>query len=126
MSGARTRGRVGLGSASERGAASVLAVGIVGATLSLVAVVVPLGGFSVASQRATGAADSAALAAADARSGAVAGVPCELAARVAARNGAALAGCEVDDAVASVTVVVSALAGELRARARAGPAGWDP
>ncbi len=55
---------------------------------ALTALVVPGHHVFVASQRAANAADAAALAAADAISGAVPGVPCALAATVAARNGA--------------------------------------
>ncbi|TYL52624.1 helicase [Agromyces mariniharenae] len=110
----------------ERGAASVLAVGIVGATVALAAMVLPVTAAFAASQRAAGAADAAALAAADALSGAVPGLPCDLAGRIAARNGAALASCETGGPVASVTVTVPSFAVELRAGARAGPPGWHP
>ena len=110
----------------ERGAASVLALGILGATVALAVTVVPITAAFAASQRAAGAADAAALAAADALSGAVAGVPCELAGRTAERNGAALASCELGGPVASVAVTVPSFAVELRATARAGPPGWDP
>ena len=65
-------------------------------------------GVFVATQRVANAADAAALAAADATSGAVPGVPCDLAAGVAARNGATLVGCEIDGPVASVIDVVTA------------------
>ena len=106
---------------AERGAASVLALGIVGAVVALTAAVVPLTTAFVASQRAANAADAAALAAADTISGLVPGVPCELAARVAARNGASLRACRADGAVVTVVVVVSAIGMELDAAARAGP-----
>ncbi|WP_448003684.1 Rv3654c family TadE-like protein [Agromyces bauzanensis] len=107
------------------GAASVLAIGIVGAVVALTAMVVPIVSTFVASQRAANAADAAALAAADAVSGAVPGIPCELAAQVAARNGATVAACEVDGPVATVDVVVSSLGFRLGAAARAGPPGWE-
>ena len=110
----------------ERGAASVLALGIVGATVALAVTVVPMTAAFAASQRAAAAADAAALAAAAAVAGAIPGVPCELAGRIAARNGAVLAWCEFDGPVASVTTAVSSFAVELRAAARAGPPGWDP
>lgn len=108
----------------ERGAASVLALGIVGATVALTALILPVTAAFAASQRAANAADAAALAAADALSGAVPGVPCRLAEQTAARNGAGLTSCEADGPVASVTVVVSSFPIELRADARAGPPGW--
>lgn len=109
---------------AERGAASVLALGIVGATVALTALVVPVTAALAASQRAANAADAAAVAAADALSGAVPGAPCPLAEQAAARNGAALVSCEAGGPVASVTVVVSSFSIELRADARAGPPGW--
>ncbi|MDQ0574587.1 Rv3654c family TadE-like protein [Agromyces albus] len=109
----------------EGGAASVLALGIVGAIVALTIAVVPMLTVFVASQRAANAADAAALAAADATSGAVPGVPCQLAGHVAARNGATLGACEARGPAASVTVTVSVLGFELDASARAGPPQWS-
>jgi secretion/DNA translocation related TadE-like protein len=85
--------------------------------------VVPVVTTFVVSQRAANAADAAALAAADAVTGAVPGIPCELAAQVAARNGATLATCDVAGLVATVTVAVSSFGFEFGAAARAGPPG---
>lgn len=101
----------------------MLALGIVGAVVALTAMVVPVASTFVASQRAANAADAAALAAADTISGRLPGVACEIAALVAARNGAVLNSCEPDGAVVTVAVVVSALGMELPAEARAGPPG---
>ncbi|MEF3403632.1 Rv3654c family TadE-like protein [Agromyces sp. CCNWLW203] len=110
--------------AEERGAASVVAVGIIGAMTAFAVALLALLGVFVVSQRAANAADAAALAAADAMSGAVAGVPCRLAGAVAARNGARLGTCEGDGAVASVTVHIEAVPGfAVSASARAGPPG---
>ena len=108
----------------DRGAASVLALGIVGAVVGVTALTVPTATIFVASQRAANAADAAALAAADAISGAVTGVACDLAAQTAARNGAALASCEPDGPAVTVTVTTASFGVELRAAARAGPPGW--
>jgi secretion/DNA translocation related TadE-like protein len=108
----------------DRGAASVLALGIVGAVVALTALVVPVTTTFVASQRAANAADAAALAAADTISGLVPGVACTVAAQTAARNGAGLASCKTDGPVVTVGVVVSALGMDLSATARAGPPGW--
>lgn len=131
MMGEAARGQAGrvlrprVGRHRESGAASVLALGIIGAVTALTLAFVALLGVFVMSQRAANAADAAALAAADAISGAVAGVPCRLAAAVATRNGGGLATCESDGAVASVTVAVTAMPGfELVASARAGPPEW--
>jgi secretion/DNA translocation related TadE-like protein len=109
---------------SDRGAASVLALGIVGAVVGVTALTVPTATIFVASQRAANAADAAALAAADAISGAVTGVACELAAQTAARNGAALASCETDGPAVTVTVTTESFGVEVTASARAGPPGW--
>ena len=111
--------------ADESGAASVVALGLVGAIVALAALLAPVLGVFVATQRVANAADAAALAAADATSGAVPGVPCDLAAGVAARNGATLTGCEIDGPVASVSVQSTLFGFAVEARARAGPPGWE-
>lgn len=107
---------------SERGAGSVLALAVIAALLGLAALTLPVSAALVAKQRVTGAADAAALAAADVATGLVAGYPCAVAASVAAANGAVLAGCQIDGLV--VTVQVSATIGVLpvAAAATAGPA----
>jgi len=107
----------------QRGAASVLALGIVGAVIALTALTVPMLSAFALAQRAANAADAAALAAADAVSGAVPGTPCDLAARTAARNGADLEACDIDGAVAFVTVRVHGTGIDVRRAARAGPPG---
>lgn len=107
----------------ERGAATVVAVAIVGAVVALAVGVVAVLAASVASQLAANAADASALAAADAVSGAVAGEPCAIAAQLAERNGARLVACEVVGAAASVTVAVGRGAFDAVASARAGPPG---
>lgn len=104
----------------EAGSAVVL-VAIGAAACSLALAVIALGGGLVQRERIVGAADAAALAAADAGSGAVAGTPCVLAARVASANGGRLVQCEVDGAVATVRVAGAALGMPLEATARAGP-----
>ena len=113
------RGRPG-----ERGAASVVAIGILGAVVSLSIGAVAVLGAAVASQLAANAADAAALAAADAVSGAVAGEPCGLASELAARNGGRLVSCRIVGPAASVTVSVAHGAFDAVASARAGPPGW--
>ena len=108
----------------EAGAASVIALGIVGAIVAVSVAVVPVLGVFVASQEAANAADAAALAAADAVSGAVSGVPCELAIEVAARNGGRLTSCEGDGPVVVVRVAIERFGFSVAAAARAGPPGW--
>jgi secretion/DNA translocation related TadE-like protein len=100
---------------------SVLAVAIAGASAGLALVAIPLYGVLVERAAVAGAADAAAVAAADARTGAVPGVPCERAAQVAAANGADVRDCRVDGLVATVDVSRSVLGFEIHARASAGP-----
>jgi secretion/DNA translocation related TadE-like protein len=106
---------------AERGAGAVLALAIVGATTIAVVAVLALGAALAVRQRIIGAADAAALAAADAASGAVIGVPCGLAARVAGANGATVHACAVDGLVATVTVTGNFGAIPFTARSTAGP-----
>lgn len=82
----------------------MLAVGLAAAIVCLVAVVIPLYVVLAARSSVAGAADAAALAAADARVGAVTGFPCDRAAEVAAANDAVMTGCRVDGLVATITV----------------------
>lgn len=105
----------------DLGAASVLAVGICAAIVLAAATVVPLTMTFAAGQRADGAADSAALAAADVASGLEPGSPCGAAELVATSNGADVARCEVDGMVVTVQVAVSAGALVVSGRATAGP-----
>ncbi|MCW3492058.1 Rv3654c family TadE-like protein [Microbacterium sp. SSM24] len=101
---------------------TALAVGVMAA---VAAVTLGLGAVSAASvygQRLAGAADAAALAAADAASGAVTGVPCERADEVAAASGVVVSVCDVDALVATVTVSGGFGVFTATARARAGPA----
>jgi secretion/DNA translocation related TadE-like protein len=114
------RGRAEAGFA-EAGGGAVLAIAIVAAVALVAVVVVGMGAGLAARQRILAAADAAALAAADAASGAIAGDPCPLAARVAEADGATLDTCDADGLV--LTVSVSGRVGgiPLTARATAGP-----
>ena len=104
-------------------AGTVMTVGVVVCTATLGVGFVTAGAASAFSQRVAGIADAAALAAADAASGAVSGEPCARAAEVASASGAEVTACDVADLVATVTV--SAPFGRLpsTASARAGPPG---
>lgn len=77
---------------------------------------------AVATQRIAGAADTAALAAADTLTGAVTGKPCERAAEVAQRNGTELASCTTTGFVATIEVRAVVFGISVTATARAGPA----
>ena len=107
---------------SERGSGSVLVVALLGALVTLTAVLLPVLALLPAHQSAQGAADAAALAAADVASGLVSGVPCATAARAAELNGARLVACSVDGLIATVSVSRTAGGFPIGSRARAGPA----
>lgn len=77
----------------ERGAGTVLALGLALAVLAVATLVLLLAQSAVAASRAAAAADLAALAAADAARGIVPGEPCAVARDVALKNGAILLDC---------------------------------
>lgn len=104
----------------ERGSGSILAVAIVAAVLMLFSLVLPIATVLATQQRAAGAADAAALAAADVAVGIRSGSPCPVAATVAAANAARLDGCLVDGATATVRVTASVLGFAVSALATAG------
>jgi secretion/DNA translocation related TadE-like protein len=110
----------------ERGAGSVLAVAIVAAMVCVAAMAIPLYSVLVRKQAVAGAADAAALAAADVRVGILAGEPCSVAGEVAAANGFELAGCALDGLVVTVVVRASVAGFPLAATATAGPPSGDP
>ena len=105
----------------ERGSGSILAVSILGAMMALVSLLIPLAVVLSAKQHAAGAADAAALAAADVAVGAIPGIPCEVAATVARANRAELSGCRVDGAIVTVAAGTTVLGFAVSARATAGP-----
>ena len=105
----------------EGGAGAALVLAVAGAVIAVLGVLLPIHTALAAKQRAVGAADAAALAAADTVSGARSGVPCDAAATLAEANGARLGSCRIDAAVATVEVVTVLLGIEVRAVATAGP-----
>ena len=105
----------------DDGAGSILAVALIAAVLSLTALLLPLQFALARSQALSGAADAAALAAADTLSGAVAGTPCDQASLVARANGAQLDACALDGLVATVRVAGSIVGFRVTATATAGP-----
>lgn len=106
---------------SETGAGSILAVAVVAGLIALTAILLPLYTALAVKQSTLGAADAAALAAADVAVGIVAGFPCATASRVAAANGAVLSACSLDGLVVTVSVSRSILGMQLTAVATAGP-----
>lgn len=100
---------------------TVLGLALIVTSASLTGTTATASAAFVGSAMVSGAADAAALAAADAASGRVPGDPCAAAAGLARANGAELAGCVVDGA--TVTVETRRWAGPiaLTATATAGP-----
>lgn len=78
---------------NERGSGTVLAAGLALVVMTAMAVMLLLAQSAVLAGRAASAADLAALAAADTLRGITTGVPCTVAAEVAARHGATLVSC---------------------------------
>jgi secretion/DNA translocation related TadE-like protein len=97
-------------------------VALLGALFTVTAVLIPILALLPINQAVQGAADAAALAAADTASGLLPGVPCDTAARAAEMNGAHLAGCAIDGLIATVSVSRPAGLITIGSRARAGPA----
>ncbi|MGD8194273.1 Rv3654c family TadE-like protein [Herbiconiux sp. P18] len=111
-----------MGLAAEDGGGSVLGVALVLAMCAAVVGFAPFGAALAAHQRLQGAADAAALAAADTSSGRLPGVPCEAAEAVAAALAVDLGSCEVaGDGTVTVTVSTSIAGLGVSAQARAGP-----
>jgi secretion/DNA translocation related TadE-like protein len=99
----------------------VLAVAIVGAAVAVGVCAVALAAGLTARHRVEGASDLAALVAADAASGAIAGEPCQLAERVAQAGGARLSACTPDGLIVRVTVVGTFGGIPIEAHSAAGP-----
>ena len=105
----------------DTGAGSVLAVAIVAGLICVTAMLVPFYSVLVKKQALAGAADAAALAAADVRVGLEPGEPCAAAASVARANGAELGACEFDGLVVTVTAHARVAGLAVEASATAGP-----
>lgn len=116
MSAQRAETRVG-----ERGSGGVLALSLAGATAVVLAVSLPLYMGIALKHSVAGAADAAALAAADTVSGFAHGDACATAARVADVNGAYVSSCELDGAVVTVGAARDVLGVTVIAFATAGP-----
>lgn len=105
----------------EGGAGTVLALALVMAVVTVGLSGAGLAAALTARQRVIGAADLSALAAADAASGAIGGVPCNIATGVATANGTRLRACDIHGLVVSVTVIGSFAGIPVEASSRAGP-----
>jgi len=105
----------------DAGAGSLLVVAILGAVVSVALLSASASAALVSRTLAAGAADAAALAAADAAVGIRGDAPCEAAGLLAAANGAVLLGCSVDGLVVTVEVSAGTGMAAARALATAGP-----
>lgn len=128
------------GRGSDRGSGTVLVVALAAAAVFGLLAILALSAVASAAGRAAGAADLAALAAADAARGLGPGEPCEVAADMAARNGARLDACERSGAGGVIVDVwtsvpagpaltwLSSLGADASGRSRAGPPTgvWQP
>lgn len=99
---------------SETGSGTVVALGVLAAILAIALVTVNVANRALEQTRLNAFADSAAVAAADALRGLVAGYPCEV-----ARQLAPVTHCEIS----GNDVLVEVAKGDLTAKARAGEPG---
>jgi secretion/DNA translocation related TadE-like protein len=106
----------------DTGSGSILVVALLGALFTVTAVLIPVLALLPVNQAVQGAADAAALAAADTASGLLPGVPCDAATRAAEVNGARLSSCTVDGLIATVSVAHTVGIITIGSKARAGPA----
>lgn len=106
----------------DRGAGSILAISLVAAILSTLFLLAPFCAVLIARAAVTGAADAAALAAADVAIGLVPGIPCEIASWVAEANGAELRECLTDGVIVTVRVSAVIFGFPVTSTATAGPA----
>ncbi|AZS37674.1 hypothetical protein CVS47_02317 [Microbacterium lemovicicum] len=102
-------------------AGTLLSLGIAVCGATVAAALVTAGAAAAFGQQLAGIADAAALAAADAASGAITGIPCDRAAEVASATGAEIVSCSLDGLIATVEVSSSFLRLPASATARAGP-----
>lgn len=105
----------------QGGAGTVLMVGLIASVVAVTALVIPLYWALSVRHALAGAADSAALAAADTASGLIAGYPCSNAARLAAANDAHIEECMVEGRIVTVTVTRRILGILVTTSATAGP-----
>jgi secretion/DNA translocation related TadE-like protein len=112
------------GDHAERGSGTVLATGLALVIIMALALMLLLAQSAVMASRAAAAADLAALAGADALRGLTSGVPCTVAAEVAARHDAVLTSCtEAAGQTVEVRTMLNArsMLGAASGQARAGP-----
>ncbi len=109
------------GWSTDAGAGSVVTVAVIAALILAVGLCLPIGAVLADRQRAAGAADAAALAAADVAIGIRGGSPCAAAEVVSSANGAGLTSCVVDGVIVTVGVRIVRGVLPIAAVATAGP-----
>jgi len=105
----------------QRGAGTLLMVGLVATVIAIAALVIPLYWALSVRHALSAATDAAALAAADTASGLVGGYPCENAALLAHVNDAHIEECTVDGRIVTVTASRRILGILVTTSATAGP-----
>lgn len=106
---------------TSTGSAPATLIMLLGSALLLSGTVFISGHILLTLARVQAATDRAALDAADAASGRIAGFPCELAQDVAGDHGIALTSCNVERLVSRVTMKTSVYGFQVETRAQAGP-----
>ncbi|WP_423918608.1 Rv3654c family TadE-like protein [Frigoribacterium sp. 2-23] len=105
----------------DRGSASIAVVGVLVLIVAIGVATVGATRILAERSRVSGAADAAALAAADAVAGLTVGGPCETATTVAAANEVVVMGCSIEGMTVTVRVVSRVGAVPVSASATAGP-----
>ncbi|MCU1529604.1 MAG: helicase [Frondihabitans sp.] len=120
-----TADKVGRRLGSDSGAISVIAVALLAIGVTTTAAVAGSASLLVERHRLGGAADAAALAAADAASGLIPGEPCDAASRLAESNSVSLGACDVDGSTVTVTVSSTLSGVPIEVTATAGQPSWE-
>lgn len=110
----------------DGGSVTVVAAALVGVVLALALAVASAGGVLVERHRLAGAADAAALAAADAASGMTGEVPCDSAGRLASAGGARMTSCRTEGSTATIELSKAVGPFAVRATATAGQPSSSP
>jgi secretion/DNA translocation related TadE-like protein len=105
----------------DRGSGSLLGLATIGGVAALLTLLVPLVVGLGIREAVAQSADAAALAGADVAAGIAPGLPCDVAARLAEANGAALEACDADGLIVTVRTDAHFLGLKLVATATAGP-----
>jgi secretion/DNA translocation related TadE-like protein len=106
---------------SEEGSSAASTMILVGGVLALSSLLFSAGAAFIQLDRAQSVTDSAALEAADAASGRIAGYPCDRVERLAQKYHYSLHSCTITNLISRVTLGTTVLGIEVEIRAKAGP-----